>query len=83
MKVITKLKIYKSPGPVRIHNLVLYELRNEVVPPLTKIFSKSLTEGCIPNRWKEAEVTPIYIKREANLTLIITDLLALPQHAAN
>ena len=62
MKVITKLKIYKSPGPDRIHNRVLYELRNEVVPPLTKTFSKSLTEGCIPNRWKEAEVTPIYKK---------------------
>ena len=35
MKVITKLKIDKSPGLNKIHNRVLYELLNEVVPPLT------------------------------------------------
>ena len=62
IKVLEKLKTDKSPGPDGIHNKVLYETRNEVVVPLTKIISKSLSEVCIPDRWREAQVIPVFKK---------------------
>ena len=58
MRVIAKLKIDQSPGLDKIHNRVMK--RSSTSPDY--FFSKSRTEGCIPIRWKEAEVTPIYKK---------------------
>ena len=62
IKVLEKLKTDKSPGPDGIHNKVLHETKNEVVVPLTKIINKSLSEGCIPDRWREAQVIPVFKK---------------------
>ena len=32
--------------------------------PFTIIFNKSLSEGVVPDSWKEAEVVPIFKKRK-------------------
>ena len=81
---LDKLKVGKSPGPDEIHPKFLYELRNELVRPLTKLFTLSLNSGIIPQEWKDAVVTPLFKKgnksnvknyRPVSLTSIVGKIL--------
>lgn len=56
------LKLDKSPGPDGIHPKLLFELRNELTAPLTKLFNLSLSNGIMPDDWKEANIIPIFKK---------------------
>ena len=62
IEILNKLKVDKSPGPDKIHNRVLYEIRYEIVGFLTYMQDFSLNNGQVPKRWKEAEVIPIFKK---------------------
>jgi len=46
---LSNLKISKSPGPDMLHPRVLYELRYELVKPLTELFNESMNKGLIPD----------------------------------
>ena len=61
-KVLKSLKVNKSPGPDGVHPKVLSELAQELCSPLKKLFDKTMREGKIPNKWKLAEVRPIFKK---------------------
>ena len=61
-KKLLKLEPNKSPGPDKHHPFILKQLAHHVDTPLKLIFSKSLEEGKLPPKWKEAHVTPIYKK---------------------
>lgn len=66
---LSSLNVNKSIGPDKIPPRVLYELRNELVFPLTMLFNMSLDCGCVPSEWKLANVSPIFkkgAKSEAN-----------------
>ena len=52
----------KSAGPDGIHSRVVVETQEQLVGPFTIIFNKSLSEGVVPDSWKEAEVVPIFKK---------------------
>jgi len=65
-KKLDSLKASKSPGPDDIHAKLLYELRNELVSPITKIFNLSLKTGIIPQDWKDANVSPLFKKGSKN-----------------
>ena len=52
----------KSAGPDGIHSRVVVETQEQLVRPLTIIFNTSLSEGVVPDSWKEAEVVPIFKK---------------------
>ena len=52
----------KSAGPDGIHSRVVVETQEQLVRPLTIIFNKSLSEGVVPDSWKETEVVPIFKK---------------------
>ena len=52
----------KSAGPAGKHSRVMVETQEQLVGPLTIIFNKSLSEGVVPDSWKEAEVVPIFKK---------------------
>jgi exonuclease III len=59
---IQNTKKGKSAGPDGIHPCVIRELCKEVSRPLLLIFRKSLEEGQLPTKWKDAIVVPIFKK---------------------
>ena len=61
-KVLSSLKVNKSPGPDLIHPRLLRELAKELASPLKKLFHKTMNVGKIPDKWKMAEVRPIHKK---------------------
>ena len=64
-EVLQKLKslnVNKSTGADEIHGKLLYELRYELVKPLTHLFNLSLRSGAVPQDWREANVTPLHKK---------------------
>jgi hypothetical protein len=61
-KKLKKLKITKSAGPDGFHPRVLSELSQSIKYPLSIIFQRSYDEGCLPEAWKKAHVTPIHKK---------------------
>jgi len=78
------LNVCKSPGPDSIHPKMLYELRNELSKPLTKIFKLSVSSRIVPQDWKEAFVSPLFKKgskakpenyRPVSLTSIVGKIL--------
>jgi len=60
--LLGKLKLNKSPGPDLLHPRVLYEVRNELVGPLTCLFNKSMSLGVLPDEWKTSIVSVLHKK---------------------
>ena len=59
---LESLNPHKSPGPDGLHPRVLKELSNEISKPLAIIMQKSLDEHTLPQKWKDAHVSPIFKK---------------------
>ena len=45
-------KTDKSPGPDQVHSKVLFEVRNEIVAPLARLFKLSVETATLPYDWK-------------------------------
>ena len=58
-----KLNPTKSPGPDSLHPRIQKEAADEIAPPLTTVFKKSVMEGAVPDDWTIAEMTAIFKKR--------------------
>ena len=67
LKRLMKLKVGKSCGPDEIHPRLLFKLAKQQAAPLTKLFNKSLQNGCIPGDWKIATVSLIFKKGSKNM----------------
>ena len=65
-QALKSLNVSKSPGPDEIHPRILKELSYELSKPLTMLFNKSIHDGKIPDKWKIAEVRPIFKKGSKN-----------------
>ena len=61
-----KLNVNKSCGPDEIHPQILIELIDLVSKPLALLLNKTMDEGCIPQDWKMAYVSPIFKKGARN-----------------
>ena len=61
---IEGLKEDSTAGLDLIHPVVIKELKEELISPLTLLFQKSMDEGRIPDDWRLANVTPIFKKRK-------------------
>ena len=59
---LNKLNPNKSPGPDNFHPKFLKSSSKSLAKPLTILFNKTLSDGCIPDDWKLAEVRPIFKK---------------------
>ena len=63
-KKLDNLNPYKSPGSGELHPRILKELSNELSQPLFLIFSKSFSEGELPQDWKDSIITSLHKKAE-------------------
>ena len=84
LKLLKNLQPNKAPGPDNIGPRVLKVLADTIADPLTRIFNKSLQEGCVPQDWKHAKVAPIFKKgqkydpanyRPISLTCVLSKLM--------
>jgi len=81
---LLSINVNKSVGPDEIHGKLLYEIRNEIVKPLTHLFKLSLCLGQVPQDWRDANVIPLYKKgsrhqasnyRPVSLTSVVGKML--------
>ena len=59
---IGRLREYSAPGPDKVANKLIIELKSELAKPLAVLFRKLLNESRIPNDWRLSNVTPVYKK---------------------
>jgi hypothetical protein len=57
-----KKELHKACGPDNINSRVMKDLKDQVAPILTKIYTKSIETGTIPKDWKHANVAPAFKK---------------------
>ena len=84
LKQLKSLDTSKSCGPDECHPMLLKECANELYIPLTRLFTKSIKEGAIPEDWRKANITCIFKKgsksepgnyRPISLTSVVCKLL--------
>ena len=56
------IKFTSSSGPDGVSSRVLFEAADAICAPLTLLFQKSLSSGCLPEDWKLGTVVPIHKK---------------------
>ena len=60
LKKIQVLKDTSAAGPDKIGARILKETSDILCGPLALVFSRCLDEGCVPEDWRKANVTPIF-----------------------
>ena len=63
--ILCSIPVHKACGPDGISARIIRECCDELSVPLAKICSLSLRQGTFPQRWKEANVVPIFKKGNA------------------
>ena len=61
---LDKLNIHKASGPDGHNAKMLKEFSAEISFLLAFIFNESLTQGTVPDDWRQANVTPVFKKGE-------------------
>ncbi|CAM5120821.1 unnamed protein product [Natator depressus] len=61
---LEKLDEHKSMGPDALHLRVLKELADVIAEPLAITFENSWRSGEVPDKWKKANVVPIFKKEK-------------------
>ena len=59
LKKLTTLYVRKATGPDGISTKLLRMVAPAISSSLTTLFNSSLSQGCFPTEWKEANVTPV------------------------
>ena len=61
-KLLRNIKPHKAAGPDNISARILKETADQIAPALSLVCQASLTQGCVPDDWKLANVAPIFKK---------------------
>ena len=72
--ILETLQTGKASGPDDINNYVLKTCSSELSYPLSQLFNLSLSLSKVPKAWKEAYVTPFFLKNMILRSVKITDL---------
>jgi len=59
LRKLNAIKTDKSPGPDQLHSIVLFEVRNEIVAPFTRVLKFSVETTTLSYNWKSDEITVI------------------------
>ena len=82
-KLLNNLNPGKASGPDEIPTRLLKELADEITPVVAAIIRQTLSEGQLPDIWRDAWVTPVFKKggrsdpanyRPVSLTCIVCKL---------
>jgi hypothetical protein len=60
LNLINSIKVTKSAGCDNLSGALLKLVAPAIAPNVTSIFNQSLTQGCFPKCWKNANITPIW-----------------------
>ena len=61
-KLLRGVKAHKATGPDAIPARLLKEAADQLAPILTSIYRASLQQATVPEKWKKANVVPIFKK---------------------
>ena len=61
-KLLQKSNPQKATGPDMIPARILRECSEELAPILTIVFNRTLQTGCVPEDWKQANVSAVFKK---------------------
>ena len=64
LKLLNNLNICKASVPDGLSARVLKEYSSEISPMLALIYNESLTQDTVPDDWRQANVDPVFKKRE-------------------
>ena len=77
-KYIRMIQAHKAHGFDGISAKMLRLADNSITLPLSIIYKNCLSKGVFPNKWKKANVIPVYKKNEKNLTTNYRPISLLP-----
>ena len=61
-KLLDNINIHKASGPDKISYIILKTCSKEISSALANIFQQSLDTGTLPNDWRNANISHIFIK---------------------
>ena len=61
-KLLDNINIHKVSGLDKMPNIILKTCYKEICPALANIFQLSLDTGTLPNDWRNANISPIFLK---------------------
>ena len=67
LKLLQDINVNKAMGPDSIPNKVLKECASELSHGIAKLFQYSLDTGTLPLDWRNANITPVFKKRNRHL----------------
>ena len=75
---LKSVPVNKACGPDNVSARIIVECAEELVTPLTKICNASLRSGVFPERWKRANIIPIYKKGDKKVPSNYRSVSLLP-----
>ena len=78
LRILESVKTNKACGPDGISARIVHECASELATPLTLLISQSLALGIFPDKWKEANIVPIYKKGSAKEAANCRSISLLP-----
>ena len=66
-KLLTQLKVDKSPGIDKMHPMFLREVAESISYPLTLLFNLSVKQEKLPDEWKQAKISALYKKGDKSV----------------
>ena len=67
LEILKNINIHKAMGPDRIPNILLKTCAEEISYGLSAIFQYSLATVTLPLDWRNANVTPVFKKRDRHM----------------
>ena len=65
-KLLDNINIHKASGPNKMPNIIPKTCSKEIFPAQANIFKQSLDTGTLPNDWRNANISPIFLRQQTH-----------------